>query len=265
MTLPARTSYRLETLIHYLQPPRSHPGPVRITPGIERVEVVTGGRGWVHSAGEWVETTSGDIWWHVEGDETIGRSDFRNPYRCLNIVFSVTDAPGGRPVPHGTRWVDLDELLDFTTRSVAFGLDPGVDREALQGFVLGRLLIEARRPAREGATVQSAIVRRARQWLEAHSTEPVRIGDLAQQLGYSAAHLHERFRAELGSTPYAHLMGVRIRAARERLALTSDPVKVIAVECGFSHAAAFCYSFRRATGESPGAFRARQRALYLRE
>ena len=54
------------------------------------MELVTTGRGWVRDGGDWREVTAGHLLWNDSGDETIARSDFADPYRCLAVRLRVT-------------------------------------------------------------------------------------------------------------------------------------------------------------------------------
>ena len=54
----------------YRQPAGRDPVPKLLLPGHERIELVTGGRGWIHrhahEGGGWAEVTSGSIAWQQE-------------------------------------------------------------------------------------------------------------------------------------------------------------------------------------------------------
>jgi AraC-like DNA-binding protein len=265
MKFPDKNSAPLELLgvAHYHQKAGCHPNGREIPAGQELVEVVTGGRGWVENDGDWVEVGPGDMLWHVEGERTISRSDFDNPYRCLAVRLRVSIGKG-RTVEHLRKWQDLESLWAFTDEAVRLYLDEHIERMGLMMYLYGRLRIEASRP-HGAANLESCpvSVSEVLQIIKLRYSEPWTVEKLAAEAGYSAAHLHELFRNYVHKTPHDCLTERRLQAARERLAMSNDPVKRIAVECGFTHAAAFCHAFKRHQGEAPGAFRKRQRSTWM--
>jgi len=244
---------------HFHQSAGAHPKAATIRPGEERVELVTGGRGWLRSEGEWVEANRGALLWHVEKDETIGRSDFANPYRCLAAHFRSGAARRGRTAPRISYWGDADEALRFTAETVRRFVDEAFDRALLRDYVYARLLYQARAwHYRRDPSELPEGVRRAREAIRERFADPsLSVAAVAAAAGWSEPHLHERFREALGVTPGAEIRRRRLRAARELLASTDWPVKRIAADCGFGGAAAFCYAFRKAAGQTPGTFRRR--------
>jgi YesN/AraC family two-component response regulator len=81
--------------------------------------------------------------------------------------------------------------------------------------------------------VSADLAARARQYLEEHSAKPIRLADVAGQLGVSLAHLRWLFRTAYGETPTRYLAGLRMRRASLLLRTTSWGVERIALEAGF--------------------------------
>jgi AraC-like DNA-binding protein len=225
---------------------------------VQCIELVTGGRGWVEIEGEWVEVGPGDLLWHTAGDETIGRSDFTNPYRCLAIRFHTR--PGTtRPVPRSTRWEELDEVMQFTNQVVGLHADDAFDSRVLLRYILSRVHFQAElylRVQRERGL--PAELRQVLEMVNRRFAEPLRLAHLAESAGWSVAHLHDRFKERLGLSPHQALIRRRIQVARELLASTNDPIKSVAGRCGFPNASAFCVQFRKTTRISPTEYRERQ-------
>ena len=71
--------------------------------------------------------------------------------------------------------------------------------------------------------------------------------------------LEGRFRKLLGRTPHAEIVRVQVERARELLTQTDLPLKTIAQRVGIPHAEYLSVVFKRATGQSPGAYRRGQR------
>lgn len=243
----------------YHQAAGCHPNPQPIPPGREVVEVMTGGRGWVRCGEEWREVTPGDLLWHLPGEETIGRSDWENPYRCLAIRFSMPSGERQRVAPRFSRWDDADEVMRFAREVIRWKVDEGFGDEALVQYVHGRLLFQVelwQRQQRGGATLPPRLAR-ALELIQRGGEADGAFAQIAREVGWSASHLHEMFRQHLGTTPYRYLLERRLRRARERLAVTNDSVKEIAAGTGFSGAAAFCHAFRQRVGMTPLEYRRR--------
>lgn len=82
------------------------------------------------------------------------------------------------------------------------------------------------------------------------------VEELSASLGVSKSHLVRAFKAAMGITPGQYLTGVRLEAAKLLLARREYPLEVVASLCGFSGANYLCRVFKKATGQTPTAFRA---------
>ena len=244
---------------HYHQEANRHPRNMVVPPSMERVELLTGGRGWILHEGAWKEVLPGDLIWNAPGDPTIGRSDFENPYRCLSVTL-FSKKRQGSGMPRFSRWPDLAAIEAFTREMSGLFLEEEFDRQTLFEAVVSQLVLRVRVHAQiEGREDLPAPLRAVLQRLEADFASPCRVEDLAETAGWSVAHLHEVFRRHLQVSPHQMVMRLRLRAVRERLASTTQPVKQIAAECGFSDAAALANFFKSETGLTPGAYRNRCR------
>ncbi len=98
----------------------------------------------------------------------------------------------------------------------------------------------------------SAVVNRAREYLEAHAADPVRLADLAQDLGVGLRALQIAFRRETGTTLRDFLTQRRLELAHQRLT-SEDAVTVasVAFDCGFTDLASFASKYRATFGELP--------------
>lgn len=99
----------------------------------------------------------------------------------------------------------------------------------------------------------SAVVRRARDFIQAHATEPLRLADLARDLGVGLRALQIGFKRYLGCSPREYLMACRLQLARTRLLAADATTKVVTVayECGFTDLAVFSAKYRQTFGELP--------------
>lgn len=83
----------------------------------------------------------------------------------------------------------------------------------------------------------------------------VRVGVLADRLGWSRKHLVERFRAEIGLPPKSVQRMARFNAALA-LAARGEPLADIAHACGYADQAHLTRDFVEFAGRSPGEWRA---------
>lgn len=81
------------------------------------------------------------------------------------------------------------------------------------------------------------------------------LSELASLCNMSIRQLSRGFRASRGRSIGEYIANTRIDHAK-RLLAGDQPVKTIAYSLGFCSPAAFCFAFRRATGMTPGEFRA---------
>jgi AraC-like DNA-binding protein len=96
--------------------------------------------------------------------------------------------------------------------------------------------------------------------IERHYADTVSMSQMAKLAGLSATHFNRRFRQLLRMTPVEYLRTVRVQAARQRLAGTSDPLVTIAADTGFADQSHFTRRFRQTTGVTPAAYRRRYAA-----
>lgn len=155
--------------------------------------------------------------------------------RVMRAVFNFIDGLGSIS-PSRIGLIGIDEMV---MRTIALSYVPGF-AEAMEQPVL-----------KAGARH----VERAKDYIDAHVLEPVRVSDVARHLGLSVRALQLAFRAELGTSPKGYLRQRRLDAARDRLAYGSpdDSVTRVATDCGFLHLGEFAHAFRRRFGITPSA------------
>jgi len=127
-----------------------------------------------------------------------------------------------------------------------------LDIDPKEGVALCTELETIRLTARDACT----FVGRLRRVLD--EAGPIRVEDVATRLGMSTRSLQRSLR-EAGTTYRAELDAFRIRRAQELLLKYDRPLSWVALEVGFSSSQHFATAFRRALGETPSAWRARER------
>ncbi|HRK43182.1 MAG TPA: helix-turn-helix domain-containing protein, partial [Gemmobacter sp.] len=91
--------------------------------------------------------------------------------------------------------------------------------------------------------------------MEARLDAPEATAATAAALHLSPRRLEQLFRANLGVTPGAYALMLRLQAARRMLTDTRHPLAEIALRCGFSSASTLSRAFRAEFGQPPSALR----------
>ena len=100
-----------------------------------------------------------------------------------------------------------------------------------------------------------AVAVRAADMLEESFAKPLRLADMAVELGFHSVYVARVFRQHWGCAPREYLQRVRVRAAAHRIASTSDPLATIACDTGFSDQAHMTRIVSRRLGLAPAALR----------
>lgn len=129
--------------------------------------------------------------------------------------------------------------------------------------MLGRLLLSTVKHnlceeynCEERTQVAPYYIRRVEEYMRAHYTEAITLGDLVSAAGVSGRSLHAGFRRFRNETPMAYLRMLRLNEAR-RLLKQADPHEMSVTEasltCGFQQLSKFTQDYRRRFGELPSA------------
>lgn len=131
-------------------------------------------------------------------------------------------------------------------------------RTGINELILNLSAVAVLRGVREHLTqgqvcIGDNLAEAVRQFIDAHASEPIRISELALQLGVSCRALQLSFKKRFGCTPSDHLFACRLGLARTRLLAPTDTTTVaaVAVDCGFVNLGAFAGRYHRAFGERP--------------
>ena len=101
----------------------------------------------------------------------------------------------------------------------------------------------------------SALVKRAVAYFHQNYGYALSRLQIAEAIGVSEDYLSRIFRQEMDVSPWEYLNRYRILQAKELLRSTSDAVKNVALQVGFTNPAYFSRVFRNVTGISPSAYR----------
>jgi AraC-like DNA-binding protein len=163
------------------------------------------------------------------------------------------------PAPRAARWVvsrdgSLRAAL-LCAHSALAGEPPGlaVDEAVLGAVAALRPHLKPGAPGRPRWRPEHAAVRRARDHLRERWDQPVSLVELARVAGLSRFELVRRFREQIGVTPHAFQVNLRVEGARALLAAGSAPAAVAAA-CGFADQPHLTRTFKRAVGVTPGSY-----------
>jgi AraC family transcriptional regulator of arabinose operon len=102
-------------------------------------------------------------------------------------------------------------------------------------------------------------IRKAVDYISEDPSRPIELGRLAARSALSRSRFCHLFRAQIGKTPQQLQEEQRIGMARQLLSLTARSVGQISQDIGFSSPYYFSLRFKRATGQSPRAYRRAER------
>jgi AraC-like DNA-binding protein len=117
---------------------------------------------------------------------------------------------------------------------------------------LSRLEREIERPF---STQRDQSVEKAREYLDRHFKEAIRLAKLSKKAGVSASTFSRRFKRLTGLGLEAYLQKRRLEEAKRLLKATRLPVFRIARDCGFKSVPYFIHLFRRKNGFPPQVYR----------
>ena len=100
-----------------------------------------------------------------------------------------------------------------------------------------------------------AVIRRAREYIHAHASEPIEVSRLAADLGISMRAMQENFQRYLGFSPRDYILECRLDNARQLLLAPAAGFSVTyaAFACGFTDLGHFSAKYRDKYGELPSA------------
>jgi AraC-like DNA-binding protein len=126
---------------------------------------------------------------------------------------------------------------------------PLYEQEILYRLVTGpcasRLLHIAR------ADVPTRSVSKATSWLGAHFAEPLRIEDLAQNVGMSVSSLHHHFKAVTAMSPLQYQKQLRLNEARRLILVDHLDVAAASLRVGYQSPSQFTREYGRLFGRPP--------------
>lgn len=245
----------------------------------ELLFLLEGATAYEFADGQTVELPGGHFLIMAPGDVHRGLHEVRMPAKLCGIVFNPRRAQAAQRTPFTAReleWVARQcerharepRIMNPELRRLAVALDRSVqsldesrsDPSAaanLRLLTCAVILEAARQLTSVRRTGQKRAVASAIAYLTAHYHEPLPMPELARAAGCGRARLFLLFKQSTGMTPNDYLQRLRVKKAGELLTRTRRSITEIAQATGYSSSQYFCNVFRKYTGTTPLAFRAR--------
>ena len=165
------------------------------------------------------------------------------------MLTAVLDREQGRAAGGAPVSMVIELLRDASRR---LGTEHSVARDHI---VRAQALLRVEGEGRANGGLAPWQIARVKAYVEEHIDRRVQISDLARISRLSVRHFSQAFRVSLGQRPHAYLVERRIIRAQGLMLSTTDPLCEIALACGLADQAHLSRLFRRATGQSPSAWR----------
>lgn len=179
------------------------------------------------------------------------------PRSSVVSVLPDEDALHGLIMRGGAGWLLADHLRSLVAHSHAITT---VDAAHIAQATL-HMVAACARPsfdavAQASAPLRAARLRAAKQFVRKHLSKPLRIDEMAKELGTSRSQLYRLFEPEGGVARY--LASQRLAAVRSALEdpLERRTISEIGAAFGFESSAVLSHSFRKVYGQSPRDYRA---------
>jgi AraC-like DNA-binding protein len=198
----------------------------------------------------------------TEASEAIPFVAFGMPIQAALIAELLLDtrsAPERRTSPALAVSTAEDNLLDAITRLLRLHsrpadyrvLAPGLVREIHWWLLTGsqQSLVRPLGDSNSGATLVAGAVR----WIQDHFDQPLRISDLAAEVGASVSTLNRHFRSVTSLSPLQYQKTLRLQHARLALLSARTDVARIGHEVGYTSLSQFSREYRRMFGVPPSA------------
>lgn len=162
---------------------------------------------------------------------------------------------------------DIEFMEDIFAKIIAENRKPGEWQQRMLGAYVSLMLTYLSRLYTEqyqsiDSSADQLLVKRFQAKIDESFHELHEVGDYASLLHISAGHLSEVVKTQSGKPAIKHIHERLVMEARRLLFHTTNPMKEIAYDLGFSDASYFNRFFKRETGDTPAGYRSKIREMY---
>ena len=201
-----------------------------------------------------------------------GRLEYQNAFSKLSESANTMSYMGGQGVDRNAR----NSIISFITLSTRAAIRGGLDPET--AYTIGLRYIQNVETASsmpelmhinntmyndfvqrvhkiKAASGVSSVVHACCNYIDLHLSEKISIQQLADQSGYSASRLAQKFKTETGKSIAQYTKERRVEQAKRLLNATSQSIQEISDALGFCNTSYFVETFRSVAGMTPGEYR----------
>jgi transcriptional regulator GlxA family with amidase domain len=144
----------------------------------------------------------------------------------------------------------LDMMLHFVSEASA----PGIAVAVAEQFIhpqIRRQEDHQRLETRARYGIDSPKLVEIIRLMEGAIENPVDVNQIADRVGITARQVERLFREQIGASPKAFYLELRLSRARTLLRQTIKPILGVALECGFGSTSHLCHAYKRVFGIAP--------------
>lgn len=144
-----------------------------------------------------------------------------------------------------------DALVDLCDRTAKGGpMEAAIANRMLVNILTELLLSNSRDPA-----IGSTMIDDIRGYILDNLDKDLTLEALSRRANLSPYHFARTFKRHVGVSPHDFLIDARINLAAFYLKSSDEPIKNIAIVCGFSSESTFCTTFKNRLGLTPSKYR----------
>ena len=160
--------------------------------------------------------------------------------------------PERRNVPVRFHTTAMQEHLDLILKNLE---NTSAETILQDSLLVHQILTDMILNTGEPVSQNQEMILKSAAYIQRHYTEPIKLETLMDIAHMSKAWYMRMFRKYIGTTPYNHILSLRITKAKEYLEITDMTVHEIAIATGFTDDPSFSTRFSAMTGMSPLKYR----------
>lgn len=160
--------------------------------------------------------------------------------------------PERRNIPVRFHTTAMQEHLDLILKNLE---NTSAETILQDSLLVHQILTDMILNTGEPVSQNQEMILKSAAYIQRHYTEPIKLETLMDIAHMSKAWYMRMFRKYIGTTPYNHILSLRITKAKEYLEITDMTVHEIAIATGFTDDPSFSTRFSAMTGMSPLKYR----------